>query len=103
MAEKLTPQEEKLLRHTVARANEQGWGITFGLLAGVGLFLATAILLIRGGENVGQHLSLLSNYFPGYRVTTGGAFLGFIYAFVVGYAVGRVIGKVYNLLAGPRR
>ena len=99
MAEKLTPHEEKLLRHSVARANEQGWGITFGLLAGVGLFLATAILLIRGGENVGQHLSLIGIYFPGFSVTWGGAFIGFVYAFVVGYALGRTVATVYNRMS----
>jgi len=99
MAEKLTPQEEKLLRHTVARANEQGWGITFGLLAGVGLFLATAILLIRGGENVGQHLALIGIYFPGFSVGWGGAFIGFVYAFVVGYALGRTVATVYNRMS----
>ena len=95
MTEKLTPQEEKLLRQTVARMNEQGWGITFGLLGGVGLFLATAILLIRGGENVGAHLGLIGVYFPGYSVSWVGACVGFVYAFVAGYAVGRTVATVY--------
>lgn len=99
MTEKLTPQEEKLLRQTVARMNEQGWGITFGLLGGVGLFLATAILLIRGGENVGAHLGLIGVYFPGYSVSWVGAFVGFVYAFVAGYAVGRTVATVYNKMS----
>ena len=99
MTEKLTPQEEKLLRQTVARMNEQGWGITFGLLGGVGLFLATAILLIRGGENVGAHLGLIGVYFPGYSVSWIGAFVGFVYAFVAGYAVGRTVATVYNKMS----
>lgn len=99
MAEKFTPQEEKLLRQTVARANEQGWGITFGLLFGVGLFAATAILLLRGGENVGAHLGLIGVYFPGYSVTWIGAFVGFVYAFVGGYALGRTVATVYNKLS----
>lgn len=99
MTEKLTPQEEKLLRQTVARMNEQGWGITFGLLGGVGLFLATAILLIRGGENVGAHLGLIGVYFPGYSVSWVGAVIGFVYAFVAGYAVGRTVATVYNKMS----
>jgi hypothetical protein len=99
MTEKLTPQEEKLLRQTVARMNEQGWGITFGLLGGVGLFLATAILLIRGGENVGAHLGLIGVYFPGYSVSWVGACVGFVYAFVAGYAVGRTVATVYNKMS----
>jgi len=98
MAERLTPQEERAIRHVVARANEQGWGIAIGLLFGLGLLLATAVLVAKGGENPGPHLSLLGIYFPGYRVTWGGAGIGFVYGFVVGYAMGRTIATIYNRL-----
>ena len=59
------------------------------------------MLVLKGGENVGQHLSLLAIYFPGYRVTFLGSIVGFIYGFVGGYALGRVIGGIYNRLVGP--
>lgn len=95
----LTPQEEKLLRQTVARANEQGWGIAFGLLAGLSLFVATVVLVVRGGEVIGPHLGMLGVYFPGYSVTWPGAFIGFVYAFVLGYAIGRTVATVYNRLS----
>ncbi len=72
-----------------------------GLLMGGGLFVATNVLVLRGGRNVGQHLSLLSIYFPGYRVTFLGSLVGFVYAFVIGYALGRLIGTLYNRLVGP--
>jgi hypothetical protein len=85
------------------RLNAQAWGIAFGFLFGIGLFLATIVLVVKGGENVGQHLGLLSVYLPGYRVTVAGAFLGFAYMFVIGYALGRLIGVVYNRLAGNPR
>jgi hypothetical protein len=90
------PDQE--LRRAVARLNARAWGITMGLLFGLGLFIATNILVLRGGERVGQHLRLLAIYFPGYRVTFLGSLLGFVYAFVVGYALGRLIGSVYNRL-----
>jgi hypothetical protein len=96
MSDKLTPQEQQVLRKTLARANEQGWGIALGLLGGVGLFAATAVLVLKGGPAPGPHLALLSVYFPGYRVTWLGAVIGFVYAFVVGYAVGRTIATLYN-------
>jgi hypothetical protein len=99
MDDKLTSQEERIIQETVARTNEQGWGITFGVLFGVGLFAATAILLLRGGPNVGAHLGLLGVYFPGYSVTWPGAFLGFVYAFVLGYALGRTVAVLYNRLS----
>ena len=94
---------EQELRLAVARLNERAWGITGGLLLGLGLFLATLILVIKGGPNPGPHLALLRVYFPGYRVTLLGSFVGFIYAFVLGYALGRLIGAVYNRLVTPAR
>jgi hypothetical protein len=91
------------LRRAVARLNERAWGITVGLLCGFGLFIATNILVLKGGPDVGPHLSLLSVYFPGYRVTFVGSVIGFVYMFVVGYAVGRLIGAVYNRMVAPGR
>jgi hypothetical protein len=90
--------DDDRLKRALARLNARAWGIGFGLLLGTGLFLATNILVVRGGENVGPHLSLLAIYFPGYRVTFLGSFVGFVYAFVLGYALGRVLGHIYNRL-----
>lgn len=90
--------EQQALEVAIRRLNERAWGITLGSLLGGGLFIATIVLVIKGGQNVGAHLSLLSNYFPGYRVTVFGSFIGFVYGFVIGYGVGRIIGTVYNRL-----
>ena len=102
MAEQLTRQEERALRDALARASEQGWGIAMGLLLGLGLLLATVVLVVKGGPQPGPHLQLLGIYFPGYRVTWVGAWIGFVYAFVVGYAMGRTIATIYNRLLPPR-
>jgi hypothetical protein len=69
-----------------------------GLVLGLGLLIATNVLVLKGGPDVGRHLSLLSNYFPGYRVTFIGSLIGFVYAFVLGYGLGRIIGSVYDWL-----
>lgn len=97
-ADRLTPEEEQQLRYAVMRANEQGLGIAVGLLFGVGLFVATMFLVLKGGIHPGLHLNLLHVYFPGYSVSTLGACIGFVYAFVAGYAVGRTVATVYNRL-----
>ena len=96
MMTELSTQESRVVKRATLRLSAQAWGVSFGFLCGLALFIATIVLVIRGGPNVGQHLSLLSIYMPGYRVIVAGAFLGFIYAFVFGYALGRVIGVVYN-------
>ncbi|HSM15655.1 MAG TPA: hypothetical protein VK845_01490 [Gemmatimonadales bacterium] len=93
--------EDEILQHALLRLNARAWGIAFGLLLGGGLFIATNVLVLKGGPNVGQHLQLLAVFFPGFRVTFLGSIIGFIYAFVVGYALGRLVGLVYNRLAGP--
>jgi len=90
--------EGQSVNAAILRLNGRAWGIALGLLLGGGLFLATIVLVIKGGPDVGQHLSLLSVFFPGYRVTVLGSLIGFVYAFVLGYALGRLVGSVYNRL-----
>lgn len=94
----LTPGERQTLEHALVRLNEHAWGIALGLLCGLGLFLATSVLVIRGGPIVGPHLALLGMYLPGYHVTWGGAVLGLFYGSVLGYAVGWTVGAIYNRL-----
>ena len=95
----MTAPTSNTVQASLMRLNARAWGIAIGLLLGGGLFLATVILVIRGGPNMGQHLSMLRAFFPGYSVSWLGACIGFIYAFVLGYGLGRIIGSVYNRLA----
>lgn len=92
-------REEELIQKAVVRLNAKLLGIVLGFLFGVGLFLATNFLVLKGGPAVGQHLGLLAQYFPGYRVTFLGSIIGFFYAFVLGFVIGAVLGAVYNKVA----
>jgi len=98
----MTKQQSEL-QTEILRLNARAWGIAFGLLLGGGLFIATVILVMRGGENPGRHLALLRVFFPGYSVSFVGAFIGAIYAFVIGYGIGRLIGSAYNYLIRSSR
>lgn len=91
--------EEELLEKAVLRLNAKLLGVVFGLVLGMSLFLMTNFLVLKGGSHVGQHLVLLSQFFPGYRVTFLGSIIGFFYAFVVGFVIGAVLGSVYNKVA----
>jgi hypothetical protein len=73
------------------------------MIGGIGLFVMTAWLLIKGGPRVGQHLQLLGQYFPGYSVTWKGSLIGFFYGAIVGGVVGWTIGKIYNGIVGIRQ
>ena len=90
------------LSHAIARLRSSIMAVTFGLACGTGLFVATAWLLIRGGDPVGPHLGLLSIYFPGYSVTWLGAPIGFFYGALVGAAAGCLLAWVYNYIADRR-
>jgi hypothetical protein len=90
--------DEQALLREVIRVSRNVLGLTLGILFGFGLFLATNILVLKGGPHVGANLQLLDQFFPGYRVTFGGSFLGLIYGFAVGYVSGWIIATVYNLV-----
>lgn len=73
-----------------ARLDPVALGAAFGAVAGLGLFLATAVLLLKGGPVVGPTLSLLGQYLIGFNVSWKGAFVGLAEAgaggFVLGYS-----------------
>ena len=77
--------------------------VVCGVVCGLGLFLMTAWLLIKGGRNVGAHLRLLGQYLIGYSVTWTGSLVGLLYGLVIGAIIGWTIGKIYNLVAQARQ
>ena len=103
MAEPSSLDEERDLTNTMLELNEKGWGIAVGLTLAVGLFVATNVLVFKGGSQIGPHLGLLSVYFPGYSVSFVGSLIGFVYAFVLGYAAARTVLVIYNRLTVKMR
>ena len=98
----VTREERALIEFAVARMRAGILAIVFAMVSGTGLFVATAWLLIKGGENVGATLGLLGNYLPGYAVTWPGAFLGLAYGVVIGGTMGWLLARIYNRLARGR-
>ena len=94
--------ERQLLSAAVARLRASVMALVFALVGGTGLFVATAWLLIRASEPIGPHLSLLSNYFPGYSVTWPGSLMGFFYGALSGGIIGWTVAWIYNRIADYR-
>lgn len=90
---------ETLVRTRILRLNAVLHGMVTGLVAGMALFIATNWLVLKGGRVVGPHLSLLGQYFVGYRVTFLGSLIGFCYAFVLGFVLAYVVATLYNVFA----
>jgi hypothetical protein len=93
---------EELVRTRLLRLNATVQGLIVGTVAGVGLFIATNWLVLKGGEVVGPHLGLLGQFFIGYRVTFVGSLIGFGYAFVSGFLAGHFAARLYNWFADVR-
>jgi hypothetical protein len=89
-------REEQLIRKAVLHLNGHILGFIFGVVGALSIFVATNWLVLKGGEIVGPHLGLLSQFFIGYSVTFTGSFIGAAYAFVLGYLSGLFIGWIYN-------
>jgi len=94
---------ESLVSVRLMRLNATVQGVVLGLIAGLGIFIATNWLIIKGGPVVGPHLALLGQFFIGYRVTFVGSLIGFAYGFVLGFCVGYGVARAYNWLADLRQ
>jgi hypothetical protein len=85
-----------ILSRGLARLDPVALGAAFGAVAGLGLFVATSVLLVRGGELVGYHLARLAYYLPFYSVSWGGACVGLIEAAAVGFGAGALLALGWN-------
>ena len=100
--------EEKVLKQVVLtrllRLNATIQGVVTGIIAGLGVFIATNWLLIKAeeGEVVGPHLSLLGQFFIGYGVTFVGSLIGFAYGAASGFIVGYSVAIIYNWIVDLR-
>lgn len=96
---------EELFRATV-RLNGKVLGLIVGFVFGIGLFVATNWLLLKGGsldaqgrQIIGPHLELLGQFLIGYRVSFLGSLIGLAYGLVLGSITGSLIAWVYNRVA----
>lgn len=94
--------EEAAILRTVARLRSAVLAVVLGGMMALGMFAATAWLIVKGGEDVGAHLQLLSQYFIGYSVTWSGSIVGALYGFLVGAIMGGSIGLLYNRIVDLR-
>jgi hypothetical protein len=99
--DRLMTEDEKLFTG-VLLLNAKVVGLVLGILFALGIFVATNWLVIKGGERVGPHLQLLSQYFIGYKVTFIGSLIGAAYGFALGTLCGALIGWIYNKIASFR-
>lgn len=101
---------EEVVVTRLLRLNASLQGIVSGIALGMIIFLATNWLVLKGGPIgpegepvIGPHLSLLSHFFIGYRVTFVGSLIGFIYGSICGFCIGYFVARVYNWILEMRQ
>lgn len=83
-----TERLTEAVEHAFPKLDRVAFGVAVGLVGGLALFLATIIVVLKGGKVVGPNLALLAQYFPGYTVTSHGSVLGLLYGFTTGFVAG---------------
>lgn len=99
----MKPVDDITLKKRLVWFNVRLFALAGGFLSGLVLFIATNWLVIKGGETVGPHLSLLSEFFIGYSVTFTGSLIGFFYGFITGGFAAGLIAYIYNRLTDVER
>jgi hypothetical protein len=92
----LERRRQEAIRRAFMRLDAVALGAGVGLTAALGLFVGTAVLLIKdaGQAAIGPNLAVLGHYLPGFSVTWAGAAVGAVDAAVVGFLAGFLIAAV---------
>ena len=91
----------KLLNAAI-RFNALMLGLTAGTLAAVVMYVATHASIAKWGEESSNYLSLLAIFFPGYSVTSGGAWVGAFWGFVYFGTCSSLSYRLYGKVLGTR-
>lgn len=73
--------------------SKKALALSLGIVWAIAVFLATIYVMLKGG---GHTIVLLQQFYWGYNISWGGAFLGLIYGFIDGFIAGWLIALLYN-------
>jgi hypothetical protein len=91
----------KLLK-TAIRFNARILGLTAGTLAAIVIYIATQASIVKWGGDSGGYLGLLAIFFPGYSVSSAGAWIGAFWAFIYCGTCSWLSYRVYGKVLGTR-
>lgn len=96
VGEAIEESEDRVIEVAFAKIDPLALGVAVGVVSGLGVFMASAILLLRGGPVVGPMLSLLGNYLIGFEVTWVGAVISLLEGGMLGFVVGALAAGLRN-------
>ena len=93
----------RLARTITVRVDPLALGAALGIVTACLVFAATSFLMLTAGDEAATQLSLVSNYWPGYRATFAGSLLGALYGATTGAALGLVLAFLGNTVMSRYR
>src|SRR5438874_2738156 len=81
----------------LAPLNRIATGVAAGTVLSCLIFLATLIVVLRGGSPPEPNLGLLSQFLFGYTISFTGSIVGFVWGFAIGFALGWSFALLRNL------
>ena len=88
--------EEKVIEVAFAKIDPLALGVAVGLVSGIGIFLASAVLLLKSGPLTSPNLSLLGNFLIGFEPSWKGALIGLGEGGCAGFMVGAFAAALRN-------
>lgn len=79
-----------------APIHKRAFGVATGVAFGLAVFVLTLVEVMRDAS-VPSPLRLLGEYFAGYTVSPGGAFIGLLWGFGTGFVMGWFVAFCRNL------
>jgi protoporphyrinogen oxidase len=92
----MEPSDDALIEAVFAKLDPFAFGVAVGVVSGLGLFLATAVLLVNRNPIASPMLALLGNYLYGFKVAWTGAVIGLIEGGLIGFSVGALVAELMN-------
>src|SRR5579859_3924198 len=86
---------DEVLLHATVKWNTVLFAGICGLMGALTLLCLTYVSLYRGLPDPGHYLNLLGVFLPGYEVSVGGAWIGFLWGGLLGAVSGAVIYRIY--------
>lgn len=79
------------------KLNTLAFGLTIGILWGIGLFLATWWIILFDGASMNP--TFIGSIYRGYNITPLGSVIGLVWAAIDGFVGGVILAWLYNLLS----
>lgn len=86
------------LQLAFAPLHKRAFGLALGVACGLLMLFVTLMSVWRAEPGAGPDLALLRNYFAGFSVSPGGAFIGLLWGVFVGFVAGWFIAFCRNLV-----